>query len=71
MQVGQWVLAMSSSYLYKVSKLRRAFEEETGQQLEEVFPEEVGAFCEYFISHSCVCIPLPEGVPKVDFDRRW
>jgi len=58
--IGQKVLAMPPSYLYKVSSMRKIFEGETGTRLEDALPEETGAFCEYFVTHSCVCLPLPE-----------
>ena len=69
--VGQRVLAMPSTYIMKVSSMREAFEKETGLDVNLVFQEEHGAFCQYFISHQCVCLPLPESVPIASFDWRW
>mmetsp|Transcript_13688 Transcript_13688/g.29405 ORF Transcript_13688/g.29405 Transcript_13688/m.29405 type:complete len:409 (-) Transcript_13688:138-1364(-) len=67
--IGQRVLAMPSTYLYKVASMRKKFEEETGKKIEEI--EETGAFCEYFVSHQCVCLHLPDHVPRDNFDYRW
>lgn len=69
--IGQKVLAMPLAYLFKVSSMRKVFERETSTRLEEVYLEETGAFCEYFVTHSCVCIPLPTRVPRNEFDFRW
>ena len=64
------MLALPVSYMYKVASASEAFERETGTKLEDAFPEETGAFCEYFVAHSCACLPLPERV-HANFDRRW
>ena len=71
LSVGQRVLAMPSTYLKRVTSMQEAFEKETGLNVHKVFPEETGAFCEYFISHKCVCLPLPECVPNDSFNWFW
>jgi hypothetical protein len=64
-------LAMPSSYLYKVASLKAEFEQQTDRHAEDIFPQVTGSFCEYFISHECVCIALPASVPRESFDHRW
>ncbi len=67
--IVQSVLAMPSTYFYKLTSMRDRFEEETGWKVEEI--KEMGAFCEYFVSHQCACSRLSERVPRDDFDYRW
>ena len=69
--IGQKVLAISTCYMHKVDSVKRVVERETGCDLESAYPEQCGAFCEYFISHVCTCIKIPDTVSFVDFDQRW
>jgi threonine dehydrogenase-like Zn-dependent dehydrogenase len=71
MAIGQKVLAMSTLYMYKVDSVRDVIEKETGQDISSVYPEQCGAFAEYFISHVSTCVKLPDSIPSWDFDPRW
>ena len=70
MSIGQKVLAMSTMYMYKVDSARDVIERETGRDISSVYPEQCGAFAEYFISHVSTCAKLPDSIPSLDFDPR-
>ena len=71
LSVGQKVLAMSTLYMHKVDSVREVIERETGHDISSVYPEQCGAFAEYFVSHASTCVLLPESIPSLDFDPRW
>jgi threonine dehydrogenase-like Zn-dependent dehydrogenase len=71
MSIGQKVLAMSTMYMYKVDSVRKVIEKETGRDISSAYPEQCGAFAEYFISHVSTCVKLPDSIPSLDFDPRW
>lgn len=71
LSIGQKVLAMSTAYMYKVDSVREVIEKETGQDISSVYPDQCGAFAEYFISHTSTCVKLPDSNPSLDFDPRW
>ena len=68
---GQRVLAMSTLYMYKVASLKDVIEEETGCDIKSAYPDQCGAFCEYFVSHVSTCVKIPDTIPSLDFDYRW
>jgi len=71
LSIGQKVLAMSTAYMYKVDSVRDVIEKETGRDISSVYPDQCGAFAEYFISHTSTCVKLPDSIPSLDFDPRW
>eukprot|EP00986_Skeletonema_menzelii_P010380 scaffold5063_cov150-Skeletonema_menzelii.AAC.9 len=71
LSIGQKVLAMSTLYMHKVDSVREVIEKETGQDLSSIYPEQCGAFAEYFVSHASTCVKLPDSIPSLDFDPRW
>lgn len=71
LSIGQKVLAMSTAYMYKVDSVRKVIEKETGHDISSVYPEQCGAFAEFFISHMSTCVKLPDSIPSLDFDPRW
>ena len=71
LSIGQKVLAMSTLYMHKVDSVKEVIEKETGQDISSAYPEQCGAFAEYFVSHVSTCVKLPESIPSVDFDPRW
>ena len=67
LRVGQRVLAMSPLYISYVKDLCDRFKEATGKEASSVLPD-MGGFCQFFISHSCCCLPVPSESPSDAFD---
>lgn len=56
-KIGDIVLAMAPTYIRKMTGLGKLFEKVT-KQSKEMLPDQ-GGFAEYFVSHECCCLPIP------------
>jgi len=60
-ETGQRVLAMAPLYIRRMKCLKTRFENETNMDV-SVLPD-TGGFVEFFVSHQCCCLPVPEQHP--------